>query len=126
MTEDELRKFASEAARDRDAAVLYALTEAHLTLHGSSGFRVSSYTLSDYRHAVGMLPGDWRSENLMRPSRTAGVLWVRELEGVELAQAVTRGDVRLPNRGDPSSIHECVRLEVMTFSWLAAELQNAA
>jgi integrase/recombinase XerC len=81
MTEDELHRFAAEAARDRDGAALWALTEAHLTLHGSSGSRVSAHTLSAYRHGVGMLLTDWSGENLLRPSRNAGVLWVRELEG---------------------------------------------
>jgi len=81
MTEDELRRFAAEAARDRDGAALWALTEAHLTLHGSSGSRVSNHTLSAYQHAFGMLLEAWAGENLLRPSRNAGVLWVRELEG---------------------------------------------
>ena len=81
MSEDELRRFASEAARDRDGAALWALTEAHLTLHGSSGSRVSAHTLSAYRHAIAELLKDWSGENLLRPSRNAGVLWVRELEG---------------------------------------------
>jgi integrase len=81
MSEDELRRFASEAARDRDSAALWSLTEAHLTLHGSSGSRVSQHTLSAYRHAITELLKDWLSENLLRPSRNAGVLWVRELEG---------------------------------------------
>ncbi len=67
--------------RDRDGAALWALTEAHLTLHGSSGSQVSAHTLSAYRHALGMLLEDWSGENLLRPGRTAGVLWVRELEG---------------------------------------------
>ena len=44
LGEDELRRFAAEAARDRDAESLWALTEAHLTLHGSAGSRVSSRT----------------------------------------------------------------------------------
>ncbi|CAA9256096.1 MAG: hypothetical protein AVDCRST_MAG93-1979 [uncultured Chloroflexia bacterium] len=57
------------------------MTEAHLTLHGSAGSRVSSHTLSAYRHAVGALLLDWQGENLLRPSRNAGVLWVRGLEG---------------------------------------------
>ena len=60
---------------------LWALTEAHLTLHGSAGSRVSGHTLSAYRHAVESLLSDWSGENLVRPSRNAGVLWVRELEG---------------------------------------------
>lgn len=80
MGEDELRRFAAEAVRDRDAAALWGLTEAHLTLHGSSGSRVSAHTLSAYHHAVGMLLTDWEGENLLRPGRNAGVLWVRELE----------------------------------------------
>ncbi len=81
MTEEELRRFASEAARDRDDAALWALTEARLTLHGSSGARVSGHTLSAYRHAIGALLVEWSGENLLRPGRNAGVLWVRELEG---------------------------------------------
>jgi integrase/recombinase XerC len=81
MGEDELRRFAAEAARDRDGTALWALTEAHLTLHGSSGSRVSTHTLSAYRHAIAGLLKDWSGENLLRPSRNAGVLWVRELEG---------------------------------------------
>ena len=50
----------------------------------------------------------------------------RLLEGVELAQAVRRGDIRPPDQGDSSSVHECARLEVAAFSWLAAELRTAA
>ena len=81
LSEDDLRRFAAEAARDRDAESLWALTEAHLTLHGSAGSRVSSHTLSAYHHAVRSLLSDWVGENLLRPGRNAGVLWVRELEG---------------------------------------------
>ncbi len=83
LAEDELRRFAMEAARDRDASALWALTEAHLTLHGSSGSRVSSHTLAAYRRAVGVLLNDWQSKNLLRPGRNAGVLWVRDLEARE-------------------------------------------
>ena len=49
----------------------------------------------------------------------------RLLEGVELAQAAQRGDIRLPNQHEPSSIHERVRAEVTTFVWLASELRTA-
>ncbi len=80
MSEDELRRFATEAARDRDVPRLWALTEAHLTLHGSAGSRVSSHTLSAYRRAVTVLLRDWSGENLLRPGRNAGVLWVQDLE----------------------------------------------
>ena len=44
LPEDELRRLAAEAARDRDAEALWALLEAHLTLHGSAGSRVSRHT----------------------------------------------------------------------------------
>ncbi len=50
----------------------------------------------------------------------------RLLEGIELAQAVQRGDVRPPDLDEPSSVHECARLGVATFSWLASGLQTAA
>jgi transposase-like protein len=50
----------------------------------------------------------------------------RLLEGVELAQAVRRGDVRLPDQCNLSSVHEHARLEVSTFSWLASGLRTAA
>ena len=48
------------------------------------------------------------------------------LEGAELAQAMRRGDIRPPGRGDPSSVHESARLEVTTFSWLASEFRTVA
>ena len=50
----------------------------------------------------------------------------RLLEGAELAQAVRRGDIRPPGRGDPSLVHESARLEVTTFSWLSSELRTVA
>lgn len=91
-TEEELRRFASEAARDRNGAALWALTEAHLTLHGSAGSRVSPRTLSAYRHGATELLRNWDGENLLRPGRNAGVLWVRELEG-RFKPATVRGYV---------------------------------
>lgn len=90
MSEDDLNRFAAEASRDRDAGALWALAEAHLTLHGSSGARVSPHTLSTYRYGVRELLRDWEGENLLRPSRNAGVLWVRELE----ARHASSGTVR--------------------------------
>ena len=74
MSEDELRRFATEAGRGRNGEALWALAEAHLTLHGSAGSRVSSHTLSVYRHTVETLLADWKGESLLRPSRNAGVL----------------------------------------------------
>jgi IS6 family transposase len=50
----------------------------------------------------------------------------RLVEGIELAQAVRRGDVRPPDQDNPDSVHERSRLEVSTFSWLASGLRTAA
>ncbi len=64
----------------------------------------------------------------VRPMRSLGSIATGQhlLEGVELAQAVKRGDVRSPDQSESSSIHEGVRLDVMTFAWLATGLRNAA
>ena len=81
LSEDELKRFAAEAARDRDTEALWALLEAHLTLHGSSGSRVSVHTLTTYKRGLKDLLKAWQGENLLRPSKNAGVLYIRELEG---------------------------------------------
>ena len=81
LSEDELKRFAAEACRDRDIEALWALTEAHLTLHGSSGSRVSRHTLEAYKRGLKDLLKAWQGENLLRPRKNAGVLYVRELEG---------------------------------------------
>ena len=67
-------------------------------------------------------------EDRLRPMRSFGSVrsGQRLLEGVELAQAVRRGDVRPPDRCEPNSIHERSRVTVATFSWLASELRTAA
>ena len=80
LSEEDLHRFAAEAARDRDLEALWQLTEAHLTLHGSAGSRISGNTLTSYRRYVFQLIDTWSGEALLRPSRNAGVLWVRELE----------------------------------------------
>jgi len=50
----------------------------------------------------------------------------RLLEGIELAQAVQRGDVRPPHQHPPGSVHERSRFEAATFSWLASGMRTAA
>ena len=80
LSAEELRRFAAEAARDRSEPNLWALTEAHLTLHGAAGARVSKSTLSRYRGCIAKFLEAWVGESLVRPSRNAGVLWIRELE----------------------------------------------
>lgn len=82
---DELRRRAAKAANERDVEELWALTEAYLFLHGSKGARVSKHTLRTYRRGVADLLAAWAGENLLRPTRDAGVVYVRRLETGALA-----------------------------------------
>jgi transposase-like protein len=64
----------------------------------------------------------------LRPMRSFGYVRTgqRLQEGVELAQAVQRGDIRPPGLSDPGSAYECARLGAATFSWLASGLRTSA
>lgn len=77
---DALRRRAAKAATERDAQELWALCEAYLFLHGSKGARASHHTLRTYRRGVLDLLAAWQGENLLRPSRDAGVMYLRRLE----------------------------------------------
>lgn len=77
---DELKRRAALAATARDADQLWALTEAYLFLHGSSGARISKHTLRTYKRGVLDLVEAWSGENFLRPTRDAGVVYMRRLE----------------------------------------------
>ncbi len=77
---DELKRRAARAANARDLEELWALTEAYLFLHGSKGARASKHTLRTYRRGVEDVLAGWQHENLLRPARDAGVLYIRRLE----------------------------------------------
>lgn len=77
---DALRRRAAKAATERDPEELWALCEAYLFLHGSKGARVSHHTLRTYRRGVLDLLAAWQGENLLRPSRDAGIIYLRRLE----------------------------------------------
>jgi transposase-like protein len=64
----------------------------------------------------------------VRPMRSLGSVETgqRLLEGIELAQAVQRADICLPDQPELSSVHERARLAVTTFSWLASRLRTTA
>ncbi len=74
---DELKRRASKASAERDPVELWALVEAYLFLHGSKGARASHHTLRTYKRGVLDLLAAWQGENLLRPSRDAGVLYRR-------------------------------------------------
>ena len=87
----DLKRRAVVAAHERAAAELWSLTEAYLTLHGASGATVSPHTRRSYRRGVEDLVAAWARENLLRPSRDAAHVFVRDLE----AQGLTPGTVRV-------------------------------
>jgi len=80
LPEDERRRRAVEACHDHDVAALWELTDAHLTLYGRAGATVSRYTRRNYRQGVAALVNAWREENLLRPRRDVGALWLRTME----------------------------------------------
>jgi integrase/recombinase XerC len=80
LTPDERKRRAAEAARDRDAAELWSLTDAWLTLHGARGSSTSPHTRRAYRAAVARLLTAWAGEALLRPTRDATTAYVRALE----------------------------------------------
>lgn len=95
LPEAELRRHAVRAANERDAEALWELVEAHLTLRGASGVSTSRHTLRAYRRGIDELLLMWQAENLLRPSRDAGTLYVQRLLAGDrepvLARETTRG-----------------------------------
>ncbi len=76
----ERKRRAAEAARDRNAAVLWQLTEAHILLYGGSAAKTSRHTLSAYRTSITMLLRAWPDVPLLRPRRDQAALYIRSLE----------------------------------------------
>lgn len=92
LNPQERRRRAILAVRDQDAETLWALTEAYLTLHGSSGTAISPRTLKAYRWAVNRYLTYARTQaiNLLRASSSDGVRFVRAVEAEELSASSTR------------------------------------
>lgn len=79
LSEEMLRRHAVRAANGRDADALWELIEAHLALRGSSGIATSRHTMRAYRRGLDELLLMWQGENLLRPGRDAGTLYVQRL-----------------------------------------------
>lgn len=99
-----LRRAAVRAAQARDADALWDLVEAHLTLHGGAGVATSRHTMRAYRRGVHDLVALWQGENLLRPRRDAGSLYVQRLragdrEPLLASDAGTRRRGRRVKRG---------------------------
>ena len=80
LSPEDLKRRAASAANAKDLDELWSLTEAYLFLHGSKGARVSLHTLRTYKRGVADLVAAWAGENLLRPTRDAGVVYMRRLE----------------------------------------------
>lgn len=80
LPSDERRRRAVAACLTHDTATLLLIAEAWTTLHGTAGATTSALTRKRYRLALGALLAHWTQENLLRPARDAGVLWLRHLE----------------------------------------------
>ncbi len=93
-----LRRYAVKAASDRDVEGLWELVEAHLTLRGASGVATSPHTMRAYRRGVADLVAMWEGENLLRPSRDAGSLYVQRLRAGDREPLTTR-EPSAPRRG---------------------------
>lgn|SRR5690554_1649434 len=98
LSEAALRRFAVTAANERDEEALWELMQAHLTLRGLSGVTTSAHTLRAYRRGLHELLVMWQGENLLRPSRDAGPLYVQRLRAGDRA-AVLQAEPAGARRG---------------------------
>ncbi len=80
LSDEDLRREAVSAAHTRDPGRLWSLTNAYLTLYGAKGGKVSDKTREAYRRGLLDLLEAWQGENLLRPSRNAGPIYIRRLE----------------------------------------------
>lgn len=102
-SEEALRRYAVQAANERDPERLWSLTEAHLTLHGQAGVATSRHTHRAYRRGVVELLALWHDVNLLRPARDAGVMYVQRLRAGDREPILAASDSgrrgRRPKRG---------------------------
>ncbi|GGR73689.1 integrase [Deinococcus seoulensis] len=92
LSPEERKRRAVLAIRDQEADILWSLTEAYLTLHGSSGTAISPRTLKAYRWAVNryLTYAGAQAVNLLRASSSDGVRFVRTVEAEGLSASSTR------------------------------------
>jgi integrase len=93
LPEDELRRRAVVACRDRDQLTLWSLTEAYFSTYGAAGGRTSPHTLRAYRQGIGQFLAfaGVSAVNLLRPARDIGPSFLRSRE----AAGRSPGTVRL-------------------------------
>lgn len=80
LSDEDLRREAAKAAQVRDGERLWGLANAYLTLYGAKGGNVSEKTRKVYKRGILDLLESWQGENLLRPGRDAGAIYIRRLE----------------------------------------------
>lgn len=90
LADGERRRRAAAAAQAHDIPALLDLADCYLTLYGKAGARASAHTRRAYAAGVRALLDAWREENLLHPSRNAGVLWMRGLETAGASASTAR------------------------------------
>jgi integrase len=92
LPEDELRRRAVVACRDRDQATLWNLTEAYFSTYGAAGGRVSPHTVKAYRQGIGQFLtfAGVSAINLLRPARDLGPTFLRSREAAGRSPSTVR------------------------------------
>lgn len=80
MDKAERRRLAMAAARSKDAATLWSLTEAWVRTYTRAGAGISEKTVQGYRVGVQALLAAWTSEDLLHPDPDAAAWYVRDLQ----------------------------------------------
>jgi integrase/recombinase XerC len=109
----DLKRNAARAARDRDPAELWSLTEAWVCTYGKAGARVSPKTLESYEVGVRQVLEAAQDIGLLDPPRDWGAGYVRSLEDPH----------RTPKALSPSSVR--VRLAAARALWAALRWSGA-
>ena len=92
LNPEERRRRAVLATQHLDRETLWSLTEAHTSLYGSAGVKMSIRTRRAYREGLGKFlnHADKAGVGLIRPERDAGPLYIRTLEANGLSPSSVR------------------------------------
>lgn len=93
MHRSDRRRLATEAARDKDVAVLLSLTEAWLRTYSTAGAIIATGTIDNHTHGVRTLLAAWTEEDLLKPDTEAANRYVRVMERQGLKPGTIYGRV---------------------------------
>ena len=92
LNPEERRRRAVLAAQHLDREILWSLTEAHASLYGTAGVKMSIRTRRSYREGIRKFldHAEKSGVGLIRPERDAGPLYIRSLEANGLSPSSVR------------------------------------